>query len=78
MIGNKLSRLFAVRCIIVVYPYTFLFISGSIISITLALMLRIVEGPVFDIDKNAQLANNDYRYLQNCIWNVFVTETTGK
>jgi hypothetical protein len=78
MIGGKLSRIFAVRCIIVVYPYKFLLITGSIISLTLALMLRIVEGPIYDIDKNARDNNNDYRYLQNCIWNIFVTMTTGK
>lgn len=77
MIGSQLSRLFAIRCIIIVYPYTFLIISGSIITMTLALMLRIIEGPVYAVNPQSQTLNNDYRAIQNCIWNILVTMTTG-
>lgn len=76
MIGSKLTRIFAVRCIIVVYPYTFLIISGSILVLTLAFMLRIVEGPVYYISPESQKLHNDYRPIQNCVWNILVTMTT--
>jgi hypothetical protein len=77
MIGSKLTRLFAVRSLIVVYPYKFLIISGTIVTLTLALMIRIVEGPVYAITPNSQSIKNDYRLLQNCVWNILVTMTTG-
>jgi hypothetical protein len=76
MIGSKFTRLFAVRCIIVVYPYTFLIISGTIYILTFSFMLRIIEGPIYSIYTPSQTVLNDYRALQNCVWNILVTMTT--
>ena len=77
MLGNKLSRIFAVRCIIVVYPYRFLLITGSVLIFSLAYMLHVVEGPIYAINEDSRKYNNDYTYINNCIWNILVTMTTG-
>lgn len=77
MIGSKLTRLFAVRCLVVVYPYSFLIITSSIIIFDLAFMLRIIEGPIYVQSAYSQSVANDYRPIQNCVWNILVTMTTG-
>ena len=47
-------------------------------AVTLALMMKIIEGPVYYAIPIGGNKLNDYRDLSNCIWNMFVTMTTGK
>ena len=78
MIGSKISRLFAIKCIIVAYPFQFLAIIGSISVVTLTFMINIVEGPTFSVSPDSQKNLNDLGSLPNCLWVILVTMTTGK
>jgi hypothetical protein len=73
LFGNNISRLFAVRCMVISDPYFFLFLVSAVAILTYAYMLRIVEGPVSLIDKD----DIDLTVFQNCVWLIVVTMTTG-
>lgn len=77
MMGVKLSRLFAIRCLLQRSPTIIL--SATIVSFTFACsyMLKIIEGPFHNTPLNKRLFN-DYSKIENCIWTVLVTMTTGK
>lgn len=72
LIGTKLTRTFAVRCIVKVYPFLFLICFSSLSIVMLSFMLKIIEGPVYSPDKGI----NDFRSIPNCLWNILVTMTT--
>jgi hypothetical protein len=71
MMGNRLTMFFSLRCLVIKYPIEMLGLLTIMASFTLGEMLRIIEGPVFTSGLN------DYRQLSNCMWNMFVTMTTG-
>jgi hypothetical protein len=79
MMGNHLTFFFSLKCYLIKYPIQFLILLTVTVSFTLAIMIRIVEGPVYEVSTTPGVPNyNDYRDFENCMWNMFVTMTTGK
>jgi hypothetical protein len=76
MFGGKLSRLFAVKCILGVIPFSFLSVFSLTITFMFSYMVKIVESPVFYVLEESQRNLNDFRYLSNCIWYILVTMAT--
>jgi hypothetical protein len=76
IVGLKLSYSFALRCLLASKPYRFICIACLITIFPFAYMLKVVEGPVYLIDKDSQTFKIDYRIFGNCFWNVLVTMTT--
>jgi hypothetical protein len=76
MFGGKLSRLFAVKCILGVNPFSFLCLISLTITFMYSYMVKIVESPVFYVLDRSQKNLNDFRYLSNSIWYIFVTMAT--
>lgn len=72
LIGSHLNRLFVIRCIVLMYPFTFLLVSAVILVISTGYMLRIAESPAYQ----ETMGDNDYRKFVNCLWNILVTMTT--
>lgn len=79
MMGNKLSFFFALKCLIIKYPIQMLGSLTLSYVFTSAMMLKIIEGPVYYLNPtfNGGQNYNDYRSFVNCMWNMFVTMTTG-
>ena len=40
-------------------------------------MLKVIEGPVYDVYKFFRDNYMNFKSYQNCLWNIFVTMTTG-
>lgn len=79
MMGNRLSMYFSLKCMFTKYPFEMISLCTVIISFCLAKMIQVVEGPIYDLLTAPGSTNyNDYRSFGNCIWNMFVTMTTGK
>jgi hypothetical protein len=74
MMGVTLSNSFKIRCILTSKPFICILFSWGTFALIFAYLLKIIEGPVF----KANLNTIDYFSYQNCLWNVFVTMTTGK
>ena len=72
LFGMKLNRLFAIKSISTESPFSFLLCCGIWLVLSLAVMLRIVEGPLASEDN----LNNNFSSFENCIWSVFITMTT--
>ena len=72
LFGMKLNRMFAIKSISTESPFSFLLVFGVWVILSLAIMLRIVEGPL----ATEENLNNNYTSLENCIWSVFITMTT--
>jgi hypothetical protein len=76
MIGSNLSYIFAVRCLFHSKPVLLLSIPFISISVVLAYMLKVIEGPTYVIPINKANYNN-YSLYENCLWTIFITMTTG-
>lgn len=76
MLGSKLSRLFAIRCIFIKNPYSFLLVLVFSFSLSLSYMIKIIEGPITDPTKPQGIPNNFNDY-ENCLWTIFITMYTG-
>ena len=74
MLGGKVSLKFAIKCMMQDNPKIFLFITVIIWVSVLSFSVKIIEGPLHQIDMDS----NDYSLIQNCIWNIFVTMTSGE
>ena len=72
MLGYKLTRLTAIRCLIINDPYIFLTIVTIVIVVTISFSLRIIEGPLIFLDNDGI----DLSFISNCIWLTLVTMTT--
>ena len=72
MLGTRISRVFALRCMFASSPYAVILISIFIFIFTYSFMMRIIEGPVNNLDKDTI----NFNLIQNCIWNVVVSMTT--
>ncbi len=79
MMGSRLSMFFSLKCLICKYPYEMISVSTIVISFSLAKMIQVVEAPLYYLTTEPGKSNyNDYRSFGNCVWNMFVTMTTGK
>jgi hypothetical protein len=76
VVGLKISYSFSLRCILSSSPYKFILIAITLTVLSTSYMLKIVEGPVIQIDENSKNAKIDYSDYGNCFWNVLVTMTT--
>lgn len=74
MMGVKLSRIFAIRCLLKTRPYLFLSCLIIFCVFSTSYILKIIEGPFFDGSKEKRF--NNYTTIENCIWTVLVTMTT--
>lgn len=73
MLGGKVSLEFAIKCMMQDNPKIFLLITVGIWVSVLSFSVKIIEGPLHQIDKDT----NDFSLFQNCVWNIFVTMTSG-
>jgi hypothetical protein len=76
MLGVTLNRLFSIKCLFRSSPNIFLFVLIVVIVYCYAFMIKVIEGPVY-----AQLGVKDlvdYSLIENCIWTICVTMTSGK
>ena len=73
MMGSKLTKLFAVRCIFYSHPVKFLITVIFALLFAFSYMLKILEGPVWKPNTNSLM---NFNLLENCMWNVLVTMTT--
>lgn len=77
MMGVNLSMSFTVRCLLTSKPFTCILLTWGILSLKYAYMLKVIEGPVYDVYKYFQDNFINFKSFQNCLWNIFVTMTTG-
>lgn len=76
MMSGNLSMFFAFKCLLKKYPYYMLLIIIIGLTTTLAQILHIVEGPVYN-SNNGEFKNlNSYQNYSDCLWNVFAIITT--
>jgi hypothetical protein len=76
MFGGDLNRIFALRCIVTVNPFSTLAIFCLSTTLIFSYLMKIIEGPVYAISPYSQQYNNDFRYILNCFWYTLVTMTT--
>lgn len=77
MFGGKLTRMFAVKCILNCFPFRFLIVFALSVTFGLAYLAKIIEGPVCLMFPKNDLENvMDFRYLSNCFWYILVTMAT--
>lgn len=76
MLGVKLNRLFSIKCLFRSSPNIFLFVLIIMIVYCYAYMIKVLEGPVYSQLGLKDLV--DYSLIENCLWTIAVTMTTGK
>jgi hypothetical protein len=74
MMGYHLSLFFSIRCLIIRYPIRMLGFLTVLVCSILAYMIHIIESPVRQPNGDVSL----YKDISNCMWNMYVTLTTGK
>lgn len=72
LIGSELTKMFTVKCLVIDEPFILLMFFGIFSIATLTFALKIVEGPLYTSASGV----NDFRKVENCLWNVLVTMTT--
>ncbi len=78
MMGVNLSTSFTIRCLLTSKPFTCILLTWGILSLKYAYMLKVIEGPVYDVHKPFRDNHINFKSFENCLWNIFVTMTTGK
>lgn len=78
MFGGDLSTMFCFKCYFTEHPFRFLLVYTVSVTTLMAYIMRIIEGPVYYLDATSRLMYNDFRIYENCVWNTFVTMSTGK
>lgn len=78
MFGSDLTVTFALRSLYRSYPWRVVFFFAVAVTCIGAYCLRIIEGPVWYVVEASRTGLNDYRSYENCVWNTFVTMSTGK
>lgn len=76
MLGFRLSRFFSIKCLMIVHPYLFLLISGSIVAFAFAMILRISDGPIIEISDKAKENQLNFKPIANALWVALVSMTT--
>jgi hypothetical protein len=41
-------------------------------------MIKVIEGPVYEIRPISIETKNDMRYMENTVWYIFASMTTGR
>jgi len=77
MMGVNLSMSFTIRCLLTSKPFSCILVTWGILSLKYAYMLKVIEGPVYDVYKFFRDNYMNFKSYQNCLWNIFVTMTTG-
>jgi hypothetical protein len=76
MFGWDLSRIFAIKCLLHVFPFRLLILFAMSITIILAYMIKVIEGPLFFLSMETQFYHNDFRSFSNCLWYTLITMAT--
>jgi hypothetical protein len=71
MMGYHLSLFFSIRCLIIRYPIRMLGFLTVLVCTILAYCVHILEGPL------TSTGYNGYKDISDCMWNMYVTLTTG-
>lgn len=75
MYGCQADMMFGVKSIMKMYPISFLFIILICGALYFSILLKYCESPV---NRVAYTNQNDLYRLDNCIWLIIVTMTTGR
>ena len=75
MMGKRSGYLFSFKCLLISKTMTTLIFITILICIIFSYILKVIEGPVFLLNKKINNENNHMQYL-NCFWDVLVTMTT--
>ena len=75
MMGKQSGYIFSFKCLLISKTLETLILITLLVCLTLSYMLKIIEGPVYNLLGNEDNTNNFSQYL-NCFWNVLVTMTT--
>ena len=75
MMGKQSGYIFSFKCLLISKTFETLTLITLLVCLTLSYMLKIIEGPVYQLLENENNTNNFSIYL-NCLWNVLVTMTT--
>lgn len=78
MFGNNLDRIYAIKCLLTINPLMFLIVCSSVLIFIFSILIKIVEGPVFEANSKSKENKNDMRFMENTIWYIFATMTTGR
>ena len=77
MMGVNLNMSFTIRCLLTSKPFSCILLTWGLLSLKYAYMLKVIEGPVYDIYQPFKDNFMNFKSYQNCLWNIFVTMTTG-
>ncbi len=81
MFGGILSRLFAIKCALTVYPFSIIILFALSFTIVLGYMIRIIEyNPYYIITDGKEVEkepSKNFLYLGNSLWYILITMTTG-
>jgi hypothetical protein len=75
MYGCQADMMFGVKSIMKMYPISFLFVVLICGALYFAMLLKYSEAPVNRVSYSSQI---DLYRLDNCLWLIIVTMTTGK
>jgi len=77
MMGVNLSTSFIIRCLLTSKPFSCILLMWITLSMKFAYMLKVIEGPIYDVHQLFRDNLINYKSYQNCLWNILVTMTTG-
>jgi hypothetical protein len=73
MFGGRLTRLFAIKCLLIEYPLVVLGLVYISSAVFLAYILRILE---YANDLSSETSMSQFKYLGDTLWFIFVTYAT--
>ena len=77
MFGVYMSMSLNIRSVQLKSPFLSAGVFTAVLLFKFAYILKIVEGPLYELIPVYKIKNMDFRNYLNCIWDVFVTITTG-
>ena len=75
MMGKQSGYIFSFKCLLISKTLQTLIFITLLVCFSLSYMLKVIEGPVYNILGYTDNTNNYMQYI-NCFWNVLVTMTT--
>ena len=75
--GMSVESMFIVRSIQNKYPYLSLCSLFLCSAAFFAYCLKIVESKVYYTNEEIMIKKVDYRFYENCLWNIMVCMTSG-
>jgi len=69
--------IFALRCFFLNQPLICFIVIWVTAAFSLGFMLKVVEGPIYNISENSQENYIDYSNAASCYWNVLIAMSTS-